>query len=299
MKTISQLAGEFAIDDCVSISEGPGAFPIISISNNAAHSRISLYGAHILSFKPQGQQDVLWMSAHSVYQAGTAIRGGIPICWPWFGAASKQGLPDHGFARLSMWQLKSTTQIDDSHTEIVFILCDNDYTRSLWPHTFKLEYQVIIGSELQCKLISHNLDESECTISCALHSYFAIGDLSTVQIRGLEGAEFFIGDSEGQTEDHAIICSGEIDRIYDATHATCYLDDSLSLRSIVIAKENSHSTVIWNPGLEASRKKADLGDDEYQEFFCIESGNIARDQQVLAGFDSHSLIAHISTNSIV
>lgn len=296
---LEALNQRFAINNAdtqLCIELGASNFPIIDINNKHAHARISLYGGQVLSYRPQGAaQDMLFLSEKALYQSGKAIRGGAPLCWPWFGAdPEQQGRPAHGFARTSMWQL---TQVngDEQATQITLTLNDSPETLAIWPHRFKLTLTISIGKTLKIALSTHNPNPYSFAISQAIHSYFAVSDITKIQLIGLNGISYIdkskTGANREQQQNDELHISKEVDRIYTNAPNHVALEDNLWQRRIHIGSQNSQTTVVWNPWVEIAAVMTDLNDRDYQKFICVEVANVINDMRTLAPMDTHELIA--------
>ena len=271
---------------------GKGGLPMLEITNRAAKALISLYGGQVLSWQPLGEEQVLFISEKSWFEAGKAIRGGVPVCWPWFGPhPSGSVLPMHGFARLQEWRLQHVTSTQANETSAVLELEDSPATLALWPYPFQLRLQVDVGAHLRIALTMTNRDTEEVEITAALHSYFQLGEAELVHITGLDDT-FYIDTLQ---QEHTTLQQGqikidrEINRIYLETGSSCTIYDPVLARQIVVKKEGSRSTVVWNPWQERSRAFQDLGGEEYKRFVCIEAGNVRQDRILLAPAASHTL----------
>jgi D-hexose-6-phosphate mutarotase len=294
---INELNNNFGIDRTLKFIKGPGGFPQIYISNNFATAIISLYGAQILSFRPLHQEDLLWVSEKSLYQSGKAIRGGIPICWPWFGAhPSAPDKQSHGFARLSDWSVIKTETLTDGATEINLELKDSEDTKKQWPHNFRATVAITISDKLDIALTTHNTGNEQLSITAALHTYFNISHINQISIHGLENIVFL--DSLTNTKDHEeapIIIDREIDRIYLDHSGSCHIKDCGLKRTIKINKQGSNSTVVWNPWIEKSSSMTDFGNEEYKTMLCVETTNANIDTRKIMPGASHTLSATISS----
>ena len=270
------LTQQFGIAGQVHFRADPAGLPVAIIENQHATARIALQGAQVVAFCPHGAEPVLFQSAHAVHAPGKGIRGGIPICWPWFGAhPSDPTKPQHGFVRTSMGSVLATSVLADGATEVQFGLSDTPETRALWPHRFQLVLRVTIGRELRVALETRNLGAQPVQVTEALHTYFVVGDIDATVVRGLEGVQY--GDkADGwrrKVQEGPITIVGETDRVYVDTPAACIVEDPALHRRIHIDKEGSQSTVVWNPWVERARAFADFGADEYRRMICIEVGN--------------------------
>lgn len=211
-------------------------------------------------------------------EEGKAIRGGIPVCFPWFGSNKENpDGPKHGFARLLNWELKSTEQLLTGATRLVLALNDSVLTRPWWDHRFASELVIEAGEELSVKWQVKNLSDVPVTITNALHSYFRVGDISQVRIEGLTGVPYMEeirSDEAFAGDDQSIVIQREVDRSYTDTTATCLIVDAALDRTIVVKKSGSQSTVVWNPWADLARQMVDLGDGDYQHFVCVETANV-------------------------
>jgi len=288
---IANLNQRFGIPEQVTFREGPGGFPILSVTNAHGTLELTPYGGHILSYQPAGQAPVLFVSRASTYIPGKPIRGGIPICWPWFGPRlDDPAMPMHGFARLLFWNVEAVSPSANG-TEVRFSLHNDERTQPYWPHAFELTLRVVLGTQLQVELTTRNTGSEPFALTQALHTYFSVGDIDRVTIAGLEPASYF--DSLTRTavapEGKSIAIQSEVDRVYGNTSADCRICDAALKREIRVAKSGSHSTVVWNPWVEKSKRMADFGDDEFSGMLCIESTNARDDVVTLPPGSSHTL----------
>ena len=297
---IDTLNAQFAIAGHVGFCAGENGLPKAQISNALATAEVYLHGAHITAFRPQGHENVLWMSPLAQFQPGKAIRGGVPVIWPWFGPhGTDSSKPQHGFARTAEWQVSATESLADGSTQLQLMLTDSDTTRALWPHAFELLLTITVGTELTIDLTGHNTGDQPFTAGGALHSYFAIGDVTQMVITGLEGREY-IDQLDGrqikpQTGDVHI--RREVDRIYVNSDDTCVIHDALLRRQIQVRKSGSHTTVVWNPWQEKVKAMADFSDDGFQTMVCIEAANADEDVVWLAPGEEHTLSQIISVSA--
>lgn len=281
MQNHTQLNQQFGIKNQLEFSLGDNGFVMIDISNQYAKATISTYAGQIVSYQPHDEtEDLFFLSDKVIYQEGKAIRGGVPICWPWFGDdISGLERPPHGFVRNQQWQVKSTETLEDGRTSVVLSTADNEMTRELWHYKFNLELQFIIGSELELSLKTKNTGKEFFTITQALHTYFKVSDVSNVLIKGLDGKPYIDKlDSlsvKQQTDDISV--SQEIDRIYQKSPKEVWLIDSGFNRTITISSYGSDTTVVWNPWSTSSNNIADLNLESYREFVCVETANVFTD----------------------
>lgn len=261
---------------------------------------IAFQGATVTRWTPPHASEVpvLFVSPSSAWRPGKAIRGGVPLCFPWFGPhPSDAKRPQHGFARTALWSLKDSRRDADGGAEARLSLHDSEATRTLWPHSFTAELTVRAAEELSLTLDVTNPGEAPFTFGAALHTYFAVSDVRQVSIRGLEHTDYLDKVDDGKRKQEgadSLRFSGEIDRIYLNTLATCTIDDPGWSRRIVIRKQGSRSTVVWNPWIDKARVMADLGDDDWLRLVCVETGNAADDLVTLPPGATHRMSAEIA-----
>ena len=285
------------LPDGVRLDEGQGGLRRLVIQTAQAEAEIYLQGAHLTRFQPRGQKPVLFMSGKSWFEPSKPIRGGVPICFPWFGARQdgQPGSP-HGFARLMEWELVSAEQSGDGGTEVHFRLVSSEATRALWPGEFAADYRIRIGANLGLELRVQNTGSQPLRIEEALHTYLAVGDVRQVSIEGLAGITYFtsVGGLRTETEGAAPIrITAETDRIYQDTKATCIALDPGWQRRLVVEKTGSDATVVWNPWIAKAKAMPDFGDDEWPFMLCIETCNVRQHAVTIAPGQSHVMGAVI------
>ena len=299
---LESLNESFAITDHIMFVAGPGGLPMAKIRNAYAAATVSLHGGQALTFQPHGHEPVLWSSAYSLYQPGKAIRGGIPVCWPWFGPhPSDPSKPAHGFARTSLWSVLSTAALADGATQVRLRLADDDTSLALWPHVFELRLVVTVGADLRADLIARNPGAASYTYSGALHSYFDVSDVTAISIHGLEGCTYIdkVDGEQHKVQRGAVTIEAETDRIYLNTAETCAIEDPRLDRRITVAKAGSRTTVVWNPWAEKARRLADFGDEEYHGMVCVETANADGDSLTVAPGGEQRLMAVIGVEPII
>lgn len=273
-------------------TEGKGGMPVIDIKNKFASAIISLQGAHLLSWIPEGEEEVIWLSEDASFAPGKSVRGGIPICWPWFGAhASNQAFPAHGFARTTDWKLICSEELEDGRTRVTFTTEPQAGSEQMWPADTSVQYQVTIGKKLEMELITRNNGTQPITIGQALHTYFSVGDVSKVLLHGLDETRYLdkLENFACKNQHGPVIIDEEVDRIYLDTVRECAIEDKSLARNIIINKCGSHSTVVWNPWQATAAKMGDLGEDGYKKMLCVESCNAADDVVTIAAGKTHHL----------
>ncbi|AFJ01282.1 Aldose 1-epimerase [Methylophaga frappieri] len=293
MQDIDRLNQQFSLAEAVRFEMGPNGLIMIEITTPSASAKISLYGAQVLSYKPTHKEEFFYLSEQSVYGDAKAIRGGVPICWPWFGDdPSGQGRPAHGFARNQVWTVVDTHQKDTGEVAVKLQLTANAHSRQFWHCDFHLEMDIIVGASLTLRLTTTNTDKESFTISQALHSYFQIGDINNTQVRGFDNHHYLDKtlDFTEKLQQGNIRFVTETDRIYLHAPTYCFLEDSSLNRKLLIRSAGSQTTVVWNPWQKAI-SLADMANDDYQRFVCIETANAADDSVTLSPGESHQLVA--------
>jgi glucose-6-phosphate 1-epimerase len=296
--TSTELNRQFSIADALRFETAPGGLIRAAVSTPLAEAQIYQQGAHVAHWAVRGQKPVLFMSSRSLVAQGKAIRGGVPIIFPWFGprAGDRPG-PAHGFARTVPWNVEGARLLGNGAVEIAFALDADDASRALGFDAFALRFTVAIGSELSMSLDVANKGEGALVFEEALHSYFAVSGIRGVTLDGLEGTAY-IDKTDGFTRkiqpDAPIRVEKETDRVHLNTTAACTISDPQWDRRIVIRKTGSHSTVVWNPWIAKTAALADMAPDDWQEMLCVETANVADDAVTLAPGDSHRLTATIS-----
>ena len=264
----------------------------LTYKNNLAS--ISLSGGHILSYKTNGEER-LWMSPKANLEAGKSIRGGIPVCWPWFGAhPTDESKPAHGFARTAIWSLIDAQDSEDFAS--VTLGLDNSVANPLFPYDCSLALKVTLTDKLSVELITTNLGNQLIEITQALHTYLPISDLDNASISGLEGVEYAdkLKGFARSIEDRQLVDLKEpTDRVYfDDSNCLILKDENRETR---IYKQNSGTTVVWNPGRETASNMADIGEENYRGFLCIEAANAMEDKIIIEPGESFTLRQGIHT----
>ena len=290
------LNDQFAIAEHITFVASAVGLPVAEIRNSYAAASVAVQGGHVITFQPHGQHPVLWLSSLSVFERGKTIRGGIPVCWPWFGShPTHPSLPFHGFVRTAMWQVRGTSVGLGDATEIRLGLTESETSLALWPHTFDLEIVVTVGSRLRVELIARNPGDQPFVCGGALHSYYTVGDARQIAIHGLDGCDYLdkVEGFKRKPQRGSVTFTGETDRVYLDTDATCVIDDPVLARRIGIAKAGSRTTVVWNPWAEKAKQIADFEDQEYLSMVCVETANADTDVATVAPGGEHRLSAVI------
>ena len=275
---------------------GSGGLPMVRIETPSSSAEIYLQGATVTHFQKHGEAPLLFLSAKSRFEKDVAIRGGIPVIFPWFGKpADKPG--QHGFARSRHWDVVETkTQTDGSVVARLRLPACAELP------SIVVEYVVTVGQTLVAELIVTNHSSSEFVFENCLHTYFTVGDISQTSVTGLKGVEYLdaVDSFARKTErDDAIKFTAETDRVYFNTPHTTEIHDAALRRVICVEKENSVSTVVWNPWIEKAKRMADYGDEEYKTMVCVESGNVRAEVIKLAPGKSATLKVKLSSSALV
>ena len=272
---------------------GKGGLPVVEIQNQLATAVIGLQGAHLLSWIPKGQEEVIWLSEAATFAPGKSVRGGIPVCWPWFGAhESNPTFPAHGFARTTMWTVADVFSLESGEIQVSFELNTKVLDaplQKMWPQRTRLAYSITIGRSLSLELTTFNNSEETITIGQALHTYFNVGDVTRTTVIGLDGKEY-LDKPDGfkrKKQSGPVRIENEVDRVYLQTPDDVVINNGV--RKIRISKQGSYSTIVWNPWQAVAEKMGDLGKEGYLKMLCVESANAADDIVKIMPGEQHRL----------
>ncbi|WP_261833466.1 D-hexose-6-phosphate mutarotase [Vibrio ishigakensis] len=288
-----QLPTLTALSDCVTTAQKDNV-KIIRVMHPKAKCAVSLFGGHLLSYIPEGKPETIWMSAEAKYDGATALRGGIPVCWPWF---ARMATPAHGFCRTSNeWKLVEHRENDEG-VMLRLGLTDSEETFAIWPHKFELFLDIQIGDELTVSLTMHNTDEAPWKFSGALHTYLNISDITKVETRGM-GGEYIDSLNNGALTQggDTLVLTDTIDRIYTKPEASIELSDTGFERRIQVSNDGANSAVLWNPWAQGAESMGDMQNDGFKTMLCIEACQWAKDLESgteLAPGESHTLSTKI------
>jgi len=297
-----QLCDSFP-SSSVTFTEVENGLIVVRVDNEFASTQVLLQGAQVLSYVPHGKPDLLWISDDACYEKGRPVRGGVPICWPWFGASSEQPMaPAHGFARNLMWVLEEVTDLNDGATELLFTLESSDESRRLWPYLFTLQYRVVVGPRLELNLTTSNVDSQQWSFTEALHSYLAVQSIERARLSGFFGLDYqdkLSSSSDLQQQGGDLVVAGEVDRIYHTGQRQddlrgCELSDPASGQTISVAASGSSAVVVWNPWVVKAEALADFANEGYRTMLCIEAANTEPSPVNLKPGESHTLCQVIS-----
>ncbi len=288
---IQNNLSSLALPSRLALDEGPGGLPRATVTHPLASGELYLHGAHASRWQPAGERPVLWMSERSDFAPGKPIRGGVPICFPWFGAkADDPAAPGHGLARLRAWTLEETAADDESVTLTLALTLD----------PFALRYRVRFGRELSLSLSVRNAGAAAASFEAALHTYFAVSDIHRVRVLGLEGADYLDQLADRRrvpATGRPIEFTGETDRIYLDEGGAVTIEDAGWDRRIRVGKRGSGSTVVWNPWTAKAARMPDFGDEEWPGMLCIETANVGDRAVTLEPGQAHEMEASIRVNS--
>ncbi len=275
----------------------------IGINNNAASAEIFLQGAQISRYQQAGQDPILWLSDECDFTKGTSLRGGIPVCWPWFADIRKNpqavqtqftermlnDLEMHGFVRVRDWEISKIETPSQDLTIVELHYQIHAEQERQWPFATALVYRVEIGAELKASLSVQNQDSMPFTFSQALHTYFSISHIDDASISSFDQGKYIdtLDDWNTHTQQGDIVFAEEVDRIYHSAPNPTELSDKN--RKITISSEGSNSTVVWNPWIAKAKRLSHFGDDAYKEMLCIENANIMDDIVSLEPQEKHTL----------
>lgn len=294
---------DFAIQPQLKFITDENGLEFIEIDNSLATAKIALQGAHLKHWQPKSEKHpVLWLSSNARHQKGRSIRGGIPICWPWFGAhATDSSLCPHGFARVIPWQLIDADTLKNGATRLVLQMMETAESRRQLSYPYLLNMTITIGETLKIDLATTNKANHPFMIGEAFHTYFNISDIENIKIHGLEDTLYSdkVFNYERRVQNKDIEINGEFDRVYLHTAADCMIEDQGLNRIIRIAKSQSLSTVIWNPWADKVTQMTDMGkENEWRSMVCVETANALDNVVVISPNKTHVMSVEYSLEAI-
>lgn len=295
------MTSSTSLPSSVRMETGTGGLPRVAIESRYGTAQMYFQGAHLTAWHPTGAAaPVLWMSRESLFEASRPIRGGVPICFPWFGPhATDTTAPGHGFARLRPWTLTDACEDDAGIVTVTMDLASLTADVAAWPHPFDAQYRVTVGPSLTLELRVRNPGSAPFTFEEALHTYFAVQDVREITITGLEDTEYLdkvTGFTRRRQSQDPIRITGETDRIYLNTRTACQIHDPGLKRTLTIRKTGSDATVVWNPWIDKARAMPDFGDLEWPGMVCVETCNVNQHTRTLAPGESHTMTATIEVS---
>ena len=284
----------------------------VRITNKAATATVFLQGAQVSHYQTAGKPAVIWCSDTCDYREGTPLRGGIPVCWPWFGdihrnanavqqqiPAAGENLTAHGFVRSRLWELASV-ETPDPHTtrlELQLSLADNE--EPLWPYACELSMVITVGESLSLDFSVNNLSSETISFASALHTYFGVNAIDDTIVGGLDEHTYIdsLDDWQEKQQHGSLVIDQEVDRIYRGTDHAITIKDAQ--QRITLESEGSNSAIVWNPWIDKSKRLSNFADDDYLRMLCIETANAEQDYIELAPGSRHHLKLSISTARLV
>jgi glucose-6-phosphate 1-epimerase len=299
-QSVAALNRTFGQTPRVRFVDSPLGGIIAEIDTASSRAAIALRGAQVLDWVPKGSAPVLWLAPGARLDTGKPVRGGIPICWPWFGPSSDPALPSHGFVRTRDWTVTDVTATPERVT-LTFEFVATPATDPQWNAAALARLTVIIGRSLRLELDTQNTGRAPLLISEALHSYVHVGDIGAVEIEGLHGLTFvdqLAGGVQRCEQNSTVTIDAEIDRLYNDDGAVCTIADRALNRQIRIVKSGSATTVVWNPWAEKSVRLGDMGVDGFRRMVCVETANAGPVKMQIEPGQCHRLVADISVESL-
>lgn len=283
--------------------QSPGGLTLLLLDGPFGSAKFSPQGAHLAEFQPRGGAPLLFVSSRSHFTPGKAIRGGIPVIFPWFGP--REGHPEspmHGLVRTRAWAVDSIETPENEPATIRFSISSDAETLAVWPHAFHLSLEFRLGKSLQISWRVKNTGEETFTFEQALHPYFPVTDVHRCSVTGLEGSTYIdktdhlIKKTDTAT---SVTFNQETDRLYLNTTSTCTLLDPAAKRRLIVAKTGSESSVVWNPWITKAAALEDMEDCEWQNFVCVEQVNAATNAVSLQPGATHLLTAHYEFSDLI
>jgi glucose-6-phosphate 1-epimerase len=280
------------------ISPGHGGLPRVRVASPHVEGEMYFHGGQVMSWKPAGIDNVLFVSRQARWEPGKPIRGGVPVCFPWFGPhPSNPEAPAHGFVRTKAWSLESINETDEAIVVSMFTVSDDESQR-WWAPSFRLVHRVTFGQTLTMELIVTNTGDEPLGFEEALHTYYRVADIDRTRVLGLEGLRYvdtLVRPSLEKAQDGAIEFTGETDRIYLDSHQPIVVVDGAA-RRLTLTASQAHTAVVWNPWVAKARALQDLADDEWPQFVCVETCNVERRAVTLAAGRQHVMRVIVSAD---
>ena len=299
-ETLAALNTKHAIPKIAQIAEPFPNMQAVRITTGSCNATMHLHGAHITSWRPAGSEEIIFVSSKARYVDGQAIRGGIPICFPWFrGKSDDPKAPAHGFVRTKSWNLESIKSQGED-VAVTMSTGSDDATKKWWPHEFRASLRVTFGRTLKLEFTVENAGTSEARYEEALHTYYLVGDIASARVQGLDGASYLDNTDSNREKKQVgeVGISKATDSAYVNNESELEVIDPVLRRRIHIRKENSQTTVIWNPWKEAAEKMSDMGADEWKKMLCVEGANILSNAIKLNAGENHTTTVTMSVEEI-
>lgn len=252
-------------------SEGQG-LPLIQVSSPLCQAVIALQGAQILEFKNSAGTPLLWLSPQCRFNPGSALRGGIPLCLPWFGPhPTDANKPQHGYARTRNWELTQVAENDEGRCELTFELVSEP--GPLFDYAFTCVLRMTLSRHVDIQLSITNRDSQAFDFSWAFHSYFPVRILEQARVKGLAGRDYRDNLEQliTKTQDQDLGFVGEVDRVFPGIEQAVEIAGEPTIR---IEHDQCPSVITWNPGPDNAAAMADVGAGNEQGFICVERGAV-------------------------
>ena len=259
---------------------GDAGLPMLLVENRQARAVIALQGAHVMSFQPKGQREMLWISPKTLFESGKPIRGGIPLCLPWFGPHSEDKTWLHGFARTRQWTLVGSNTLADGATRLVLELSGDATLCALWPHDFLFHLEIVVGKTLRLEMTVENRGQAPAPLAFAFHTYFAVPDVAQAVISGLEGTSFIdkTDNLARKTQQGEFTISAMTDRVYLDVPAKQRIK---SEDGAITIESPSRCAIVWN-AWHNDKNIGDIGEGNHVGYVCVERGDVADHAVTLA-----------------
>lgn len=293
---LDELNALFGVGEAARFTAGEGGLTRLEVKTPEASGELYLHGAQVTGWRAAGQDEVLFVSRQSRWEAGKAIRGGIPVCFPWFrNKADDSRAPAHGFARTRSWQVASVAAEGDGVTAVLTLESDES-SLLWWLHAFRATLRVHFGAQLRVALSVLNTGKAPLSFEEALHTYHRVGDATKVRVGGLDGVAYLdnVDGNVRKTQQGDVVFQGPTDNAYLGTHSALTLHDPVLDRTLRIDKRGSRTTVVWNPWESGAKAMADLGDEEWREMACVEASNILSGAVTIEAGQTHTMETTIS-----
>jgi glucose-6-phosphate 1-epimerase len=282
---------------------GPGGLAMLQLRTEQCEARVFAHGGHVASWTPAGQRPGLHLSPKSAFDPKKAIRGGIPVIFPWFGPRADdpqpggKPSPQHGLVRARPWHVESVSLVENGRVEVEMSLASDDETKASWDADFELALVASLGQTLQVTLDVRNTGAQSFEFEEALHTYIEVGDVERIRLLGLEGTSY-VDKTDGlklkQTGRDPLVLSAETDSVFCKTKNAVVIDDPVLQRHVRVEKTGSQTTVVWNPWLIKATAMPDVGGDAWRSFVCVEAANAGPHKVPLPAGAVHSMTTRIS-----
>lgn len=300
MHHVLQLNERLGIEGEVEFRIGDHGALVAEVSNQRGSGSVAVQGAQVLTWSPTGREPVIWLSDHASFKPGKSLRGGAPVCWPWFGPHKVDpGKPAHGFARNLDWEITETARVPEG-TRILMRLVPGEEQQTLWPFQAQLTLEITMGERLRLALATENRGSDSFELTQAVHTYFHVGDIDAVRVEGLEGCDYIdkVGEEAIRRQEGPIRIDREVDRIYLGCPGDAVIVDPSLKRRIRVSKRGSGSYVVWNPWIEKSASLGDMGKEGYRKTICVETTNAAADVVSVAPGESYRLLTEYAVQTM-